>query len=145
MEIVARGLQTGVLVVEDNEHFSAFICSVLREHALLQVVGKACNGFDAVRQAELLRPELITMDIALPQLNGIAAARRIRQFLPEAKIIFLSQESSEEVIRECLKMGGCAYVRKLDAGHALSRAIEAITAGKQILRSLLECYDSTAV
>lgn len=145
METLTGGPQISVLVVEDNQPFSEFVCSVLREHSQLRVVGQSRDGSDAVCQAKLLRPELITMDIGLPGLNGIAAALRIRKFLPDVKIIFLTQESSEDVMRECLEMGGCAYVRKLEAGHELSRALETVNGVKGVPTGVLECYGSAPV
>ena len=139
METFVGGLQTGVLVVEDNDPFSAFVCAVLDEYPQLKIVGKVQNGLDAIRQAEQLEPGLILMDIALPGLNGIAVALHIRSFLPDVKIVFLTQESSPDVVRECLQIGTCGYVLKLDAGRELSRGIDAVMAGRGFLSSTLAC------
>jgi len=86
------------MVVEDFQPFRRFICSELERRPCLQIVYEASDGLEAVRKAEELRPDLILLDIGLPELNGIEAARRIRGLVPESKIIFSTQESSAETI-----------------------------------------------
>ena len=105
-----------VLVVEDHEQFRRFICSTLEKVPELQVVGIGSDGLAAVQKAEELQPDLILLDIGLPKLNGIEAARRIRRVSPETKILFVSQESSADVVREALGTGASGYVVKSDAG-----------------------------
>ena len=73
------------LVVEDYEPFRRFICSTLRETPQFQIVDEVTDGLEAVQKAEELRPDLIVLDIGLPSLNGIDAARRIRKLSPKAK------------------------------------------------------------
>src|SRR5271170_4203313 len=82
-----------VLVVDDYEPFRQFICSTLRKRPELQIVGEVSDGLEAVQKAQELQPDLIVLDIGLPTLNGIEAARRIRSVSPESKILFVSQES----------------------------------------------------
>src|SRR6478672_7926438 len=98
-----------VLVVEDHELFRRFICSTLGQGSELQIIGEASDGLEAVRRAEELHPDLILLDIGLPSLNGIEAARRIHELSPESKILFVSQESSVDVVREALGTGSCGY------------------------------------
>jgi len=69
------------------------------------VVGEASDGLEAVQKSEELQPDLIVLDIGLPSLNGIEAARRIRNLAPKSKILFLSQESSADVVQEALNSG----------------------------------------
>jgi CheY-like chemotaxis protein len=102
-----------VLAVDDFELFHQFVRSVLAENPELQIVGDASNGLEAVQKAVELKPDLILMDIGLPLLNGIESARQILKFVPESKIIFLSQESSAEVMQEAMGVGA--------AGSLLSR------------------------
>jgi DNA-binding NarL/FixJ family response regulator len=71
-----------------------------------------------------LKPDLVLMDIGLPSLNGIEAARKIRELVPESKIIFLSQESSDDVVQEAMNSGGSDYVVKAKAGKDLFTALE---------------------
>ena len=94
-----------VLVVDDYEPFRRFVCSTLEQRPELQIVGEASDGLEAVQKAEELQPDLIVLDIGLPTLNGIEAARRIRKLSPESKILFVSQESSADVVQEALRFG----------------------------------------
>src|SRR6266850_7865867 len=82
-----------VLVVEDYEPFRRYVCSTLGKIPGLHVVGLASDGLEAVQKAEELQPDLVLLDIGLPTLNGIDAARRIGKVAPQSKILFLSQES----------------------------------------------------
>src|SRR5580704_2783265 len=89
-----------LLVVEDSVPFRQYILSVLATHPYLQVIGEVSDGLEAVQKAQELRPALILMDIGLPSLSGIEAARRIHKLVPDAKVVFLSQESSADVIQK---------------------------------------------
>jgi DNA-binding NarL/FixJ family response regulator len=122
-----------VLVVEDFAPFRQFICSTLAKRQDLQVICEASGGLEAVQKAEELRPDLILLDIGLPTLNGIEAARRILALAPESKIIFLSQESSADVVREALSLGAKGYVMKTRAARELFPAVEAAIAEKQFV------------
>jgi DNA-binding NarL/FixJ family response regulator len=124
-----------VMVVEDHEPFRRFICSTLDTQAHLQIVGEVNDGLHAVLQAKALQPDLIVLDIGLPGLNGIEAARRIRHLMPEVKIVFLSQESSADVVHEALRIGALGYVIKTSAQDELLEAIETVLQGKQFVSS----------
>jgi CheY-like chemotaxis protein len=97
----------------------------------LRVIGVALDGLEAVLKAEALQPDLILLDIGLPKLDGIEAARRIRNAAPESKILFLSQEFDLDVARVALNAGGQGYVVKSDAEDELIAAIEAVMEGQQ--------------
>jgi CheY-like chemotaxis protein len=122
-----------VLVVDDYEPFRRFICSTLRQRSGLQIVGETSDGLEAVRKAEELQPDLILLDVGLPTLNGIEAARRIRKRSPKSKILFVSQESSTDVVQEALTSGALGYVFKAHAGSELSSAVGAVLEGKQFI------------
>ena len=92
-------------MVDDFEPWRHFVSSMLLIKPELQVVGEASDGLEAVQKAVELKPDLILLDISLPKLNGIEAARRIRKLAPESKIIFVSQESSADVVQEALSLG----------------------------------------
>src|SRR5215813_6823225 len=132
----ATHLQIRVLVVEDNQAFLDVVCSLLSQNPGLQVIALARDGVDAVEQARALQPELIILDIGLPKLNGILAAYQILAFLPEAKIVFLTQESSSDVIHEAMSLGACAYVLKLHAAKDLPKAVETIMADRMFGNAL---------
>jgi DNA-binding NarL/FixJ family response regulator len=130
-----------VLVVEDSEPFQRFICSTLMEKPELQIVDQVSDGLQAVRKAEELQPDLILLDIGLPTLNGIEAARRIRKLSPQSKIVFLSQESSAEIVQEALRSGASGYVLKSQARTDLLRALEAAREGRHFVSSVLLARD----
>jgi len=124
-----------VLVVEDYEPFRRFICSTLRKSSELDIVGEVADGLEAVQKAEELRPDLIVLDIGLPSLNGIDAARRVHKLLPKSKMLFVSQESSADVVQEALALGALGYVVKAHAGSELLPAVEAVLQGRQFVGS----------
>jgi DNA-binding NarL/FixJ family response regulator len=119
--------------VEDYEPFRRFLCSNLRKRPEFLIVGEASDGIEAVREAEELQPDLILLDIGLPSLNGIEAARRIRKLSPDSKIIFVSQESSAEVVQEALSTGAAAYVVKTSVASSLWPALEAVRLGRRLV------------
>jgi DNA-binding NarL/FixJ family response regulator len=114
-----------ILVVEDFAEFRKLISLTLTQRADLQVIGEASDGLEAVQKSVELKPDLILMDIGLPSLNGLEAARRILELVPESKIVFLSQESSAEVMQAAQKIGACGYVVKIKATSELMPAIDA--------------------
>jgi DNA-binding NarL/FixJ family response regulator len=126
------------LVVDDNEPWRRHICFTLKEMPELHIVGEASNGLEAVRMAEELKPDLILLDIGLPNLNGIEAERRICQLVPGAKILFLSQNSEAEVVGAALNNGAQGYVLKVDAGTELLPAIKAVLRGQRFVSRGIE-------
>jgi DNA-binding NarL/FixJ family response regulator len=121
-----------VLVVEDFEPFRQFIHTTLLE-TKLQIVAEAWDGIEAVQKAEELQPDLILLDIGLPSLNGIEAARHIRKLSPQSKILFVSQESSADAIEEAMNSGAMGYVVKANAASELLAAMEAVGQGRQFV------------
>jgi CheY-like chemotaxis protein len=122
-----------VLVVEDSEEFRKLICTMLGERLELQIVGEVTDGFQAIQKAEELQPDLVVLDIGLPSLNGIEVARQILKLSPKSKILFLSQESSADVVREALSTGAHGYVVKIDAGSELMKGVGAVIRGDQFV------------
>jgi DNA-binding NarL/FixJ family response regulator len=138
------GSTVRVLVVDDYEPFRRFVCKALGKRPDTQVVGEAADGFDAIRKAKELQPDLIVLDIGLPALNGIEAARRIRKLCPDCKILFLSQESSAEVAQEAFDLGAMAYVVKTHAAVELSAAVEAVRHGRLFVSKGLLSHDGAS-
>jgi DNA-binding NarL/FixJ family response regulator len=99
--------------------------TLFQQPAKLQIIGEVSDGLAAVDEAAKLKPDLILLDIGLPMLDGIAAARKIRKIAPKSRILFLSQEFSAEVGREALKFGA-GFVVKSDAFRELLPAINAV-------------------
>ena len=119
-----------ILVVDDNESFRHFICSILGKRADLRIIGEASEGLEAVHKSEELQPDLILLDIGLPNLNGFEAARQICKLAPKSKIIFLSQESSSDIVRGALCLGAKGYIAKANASSDLFKAVDAVVQGK---------------
>jgi DNA-binding NarL/FixJ family response regulator len=130
-----------VLVVDDYEPFRRFVCSMLGERPELQIIGNASDGLEAVQKAEELRPDLILLDVGLPTLNGIEAARQIRRLVQESKIVFVSQESSADVVQEAFRVGALGYVVKTDAGSELLTAVSGVPRGETFGGSRLAEHD----
>jgi DNA-binding NarL/FixJ family response regulator len=119
------------MVVEDHKAFLDRICSALRKQRDIEIVGEIQNGLEAVERAAALQPDLIILDIGLPDLNGLEAARRIRTLAASAKIIFLTLESSPEIVNEALRLGARGYVLKPNFARDLPAAVEAVMNGKR--------------
>jgi DNA-binding NarL/FixJ family response regulator len=132
-----------ILIVDDFEDFRRFICSTLEQRTGFHVVGQASDGWEAVRLAKELQPDLILLDIGLPKLNGLEAAKRIRGLAPQARLLFISQESSSEVIGEALRSGALGYVHKPSTLSDLLPAIEAVFRGEPFVSRAPEFNDST--
>jgi DNA-binding NarL/FixJ family response regulator len=127
-----------VLIVEDYEAFRRFICLALQQREAFEVIEEVSDGLEAVQKAQELEPDLILLDIGLPKLNGLEAGRRIRKVSPNSKILFLSQESSPDVVREALSLGAQGYILKARAQSDLLPAIDAVLGGKRFVSSGLE-------
>ena len=130
-----------VLVVDDYEPLRRFVTSTLEQQPELQIIGEASDGLEGVRKAQELEPDLILLDIGLPTLNGIEAARRIREHSPKSKILFLGENRSWDIVEEALQTGAGGYVLKSDAGKELLPAVEAVLQGKQFVSSSLSGHN----
>jgi len=122
-----------VLVVEDFAPFRQFVCSTLAGRPDVQIIGAVADGLEAVQKTEILEPDLVLLDIGLPTLNGMEAARQIRKLVPASKIIFVSQESSSDVVQEALQLGAWGYVVKTRAASDLLAAVDAFLEGRQFV------------
>jgi len=132
-----------ILVVEDFEPWRHSVCSMLSAHAESRLVGEVADGLAAVQEARELKPDLVLLDIGLPGLNGIEAAKRICQAAPGTKILFLTVNTEEDVVRAALSSGGQGYVLKTDAGSELWPAVEAVLEGKRyVSKGLADCSSS---
>ena len=123
--------RTEILIIDDAAMFRTFVRNVLEIDASMRwdSIREACDGIQGVRVALDLLPDLIVLDIGLPGLNGIAVARQILSVAPQSRILFLSQESSPEVVQEALNTGAKGYVVKIDAALELAAAVRAVLLG----------------
>ena len=132
-----------VLIVEDSKPFREFLRSTLQNKLELQTIGEASDGEEAIKLAQALQPDLILLDIGLPKLNGIEAARRIRDLAPRSKIIFCSQESSVDIVEAAFSAGASGYVVKVDAGSELLTAVDVVLRGEQFVGRRFAGHDFT--
>jgi DNA-binding NarL/FixJ family response regulator len=128
---------TRILIVDDFAQWLQFVQTIFEAREDLKIIGTATDGMEAVQKAEELQPDLILLDIGLPGLNGLEAARQIRKLSPNSQILFCSQESSAEIVEEALKLGAQGYLVKSDASSELLLAIEAALQGKQFVSKRL--------
>jgi DNA-binding NarL/FixJ family response regulator len=147
MMTIQKGDGTGksarILVVDDYEPWHGFVSTTLRKEPELEIIGQVSDGLVAVQQAQQLQPDLILLDIGLPTLNGIEAARRIREVSPTSKILFVSENRSVDVAEEALSTGAMGYVVKSDAGSELLPAVETVLQGKRFAGASLAGHDLT--
>lgn len=122
-----------ILLVDDYEPWRRSVCSMLRKRGHWHIVAEVADGLEAVQKAQELHPDLILLDIGLPRLNGIEAARRIRGCVLQSKILFLSENRSWDIAEEALRTGADGYVVKSNAASELLPAIEAVLAGRQFV------------
>src|SRR5712664_47545 len=132
-----------ILIADDYEGWRRQVRLLFEERPKWQVVAEALDGSEAVQKAEELKPDLILLDIGLPKLNGIEAALRIRQLSASSKIIFLSLQTSLDVVHAALSTGARGYVCKTDAQSELLPAIGAVCRGTQFVSSSIEGYEFT--
>jgi DNA-binding NarL/FixJ family response regulator len=137
LEAILEKSTLRVLIVDDYEPFRQFIATKLQTNPQLRIVKEACDGGDAVQQAQELQPDLILLDIGLPTLNGIEAARRIRKVSPASKIVFVTENRSTDTAEEALRTGASGYVVKSDAATQLLLAVDAVLQGKQFVSGSL--------
>jgi DNA-binding NarL/FixJ family response regulator len=123
-----------IFIVDDSEPWRHAICSLLREHKDLEIICEGSDGLEAVEKSAALQPDLILLDIGLPNLNGLEAARQIRKVSPNSKIIFLTSHSDPDLVQEALRIGAMGFVAKTAAASDLLPAVVAVMRDQRFVR-----------
>jgi len=128
-------MPVSVLIVEDSEVVRHSVCSMLQDSAEFSVVGEASDGVEGISQSQALRPDVILLDLSMPNLSGLGAAPRMLQVSPDSKILMFSQYDSRDIVTASLNAGALGYVVKSDAGKDLMAGLLATSQGKQFVSS----------
>jgi len=129
---------TRIVLVDDFEPWRAYVRSVVDRHPPFEIVAEASDGMEAVRGVEELQPDLVLLDIGLPSIDGIAAARLMRRVAPDAKILFLTENRHSDIAEAAFHAGGHGYVVKSDSAHDLLIAMRAVLKGEKFVSRTLE-------
>ena len=136
-----------ILIVDDFQSWRQFVSTLLQDHPEFQIVGEALDGLEAVLKSGQLQPDLILLDIGLPNLNGIEAARRICAIAPASTILFVSENQCQIVAEEALRASPHTrgYVVKSDASSDLLPALKAVVEDRHFISRRLRAFaaDST--
>ena len=119
-----------VLIADDHDLMRCGIKTLLESHAGWEVCGEATTGVEAFTKSKELKPDIVVLDISMPELNGPEVARKIRKESPKAEILILSVHYSDQLIREIVEAGARAYVLKSDSDRDLVKAVEALARHK---------------
>ena len=128
-------MPTKILLADDHEIMREGLCALLRKNDQVEIVGQACDGRRALRMALEIVPDVILMDIAMPNLNGIEATRQMTTKMPKLKVMALSTHSSKSLVVKMLKAGASGYMLKDSAFSELSKGINAMMDGRTYLCS----------
>lgn len=128
-------MRTTILIADDHEIVRKGLRSILEKREDFEIVGEATNGRDAVRLAVEHKPDVVLMDLSMPELNGMEALGQIVKQSPRTEILVLTMHESEELIRDVLDAGARGYVLKSDAAKQLLPAVDALREGKPYLTS----------
>jgi DNA-binding NarL/FixJ family response regulator len=127
-----------ILIVDDHPFVRRGVRSILRPFPEWELCGEAENGDDAIRIAEALKPKVVIMDISMPGISGIDAARTIHKTSPDTKIILLTLHESPELVRSAFRAGAQAYILKVDAERELIKALGAVLADSMYISSKIK-------
>ncbi len=133
-----------VLLADDHAVMRAGLKSLLQQTADISVVGEAADGRDAVQFAQELKPDIVVMDITMPELNGVEAARLLRDKCPAIRVVILSMHSSSEHVYRALEAGAVGFILKESAGGEVAAAVRAAHAGRRYFSRALAEFKLTA-
>ncbi|PYT16707.1 MAG: DNA-binding response regulator [Acidobacteria bacterium] len=124
-----------ILLVDDHDVVRSGVRAILGAQPEWEICAEAANGREAVEQAKKLKPDVVIMDISMPELNGIGATRHIMRELPKTEVLILTMYESERLVREVLDAGARGYVLKSDAMRDLVSAVDLLTQHKPAFTS----------
>ena len=124
-----------LLIADDHDIVRAGMKALLDDQPGWQVVAEASTGRQAVEKAKATTPDVVILDVTMPELNGLEAARQIKKLLPHTEILILTVHESEQIATEVLKVGARGYILKSDAGRELVAAVKAVSAHKSYFTS----------
>ncbi len=122
-----------ILLADDHDLVRAGFRSLLQSFEGIQVIGEAANGHEALRLVETLKPDLVLMDIAMPELNGLEATARIAKEHPQVRVMILSMHANEEYARRAIRAGAQGYLLKRASTAELELAVRAVARGEPYL------------
>lgn len=117
-----------ILIADDYDFWRYCVVSMLKEHPEFEIVGESSDGPEAIEMSAELQPDIVLLDLGLPELNGFEAAREIRKVSPGSRIVFLSQAYNQDLVNEARNLGAQAYISKIDASRELVPAMKAALA-----------------
>ncbi len=134
-----------ILIADDHEMIRRGLRDILEQHEGWQVCAEASNGRQAVELAEKTRPDVAVLDLAMPELNGLEATRRIKKALPRTEVLIFTMHEMEEQVRDVLGAGARGYLLKADAARDIVAAVEALAEHKpyftwKVLKTMLDAY-----
>lgn len=124
-----------IIIADDHEVVRQGLRAILERQPGWQVLAEACNGREAVEKTVALHPDVVVLDIAMPEMNGLEAARQICKSADNTGVLILTMLESEQVVREVLRCGARGYVLKTDAARDLVAAVTAVQQGKAFFTS----------
>ncbi len=129
-----------ILLADDHVLVRAGFRSLLQNLSGLEVVGEANNGSEALQRVEELKPDVVLMDVAMPELNGLEATARLTKEFPETRVILLSMHSNPEYARRAVRAGAAGYLLKTSAAAELEIAIKGVARGETYLTPAISKY-----
>jgi DNA-binding NarL/FixJ family response regulator len=130
-----------ILVSDDHPIFRFGLCSLLSSHKGWEICGEAADGREAVEKCNRLKPDLLILDICMPKLNGVDAARQILKHNPAQRILIVTDVNSEQVVQDCLAAGVRGWIFKSDAIDDLIPAVEELQRNKSAFNKLVSRFD----
>jgi two-component system, NarL family, response regulator NreC len=135
MPVIYEGKMIRVVVAEDHHIIRQGICKILEDFRDIQVIGEADNGADAIRLIHELQPDVLVLDISMPQMDGIEVLKEIRSFIPRPRVVILSIHADLALVQQTLELGALGYVLKQSVSEELLDAVKAANRGSGYISS----------